>query len=217
MRVRARYASREDRSRRVDASDAAAAVVAIDTRGSMSFSDSPPKRARPAPPSTIGLKIRTITAGITLSRDESADVRSVTIEQAAIFLQAASKDFTSAGYEVQTTRIATNSFEEWCDVSDSAATLEAFRTLDSLLVELGVGLFNAGPATSAAALSLVPKIVQLGGRINCTGALTDPLDANGALALAATILEISQSTDGGEGNVRAARTRALVFAAAAAC
>ena len=99
--------------------------------------------------------------------------------------------------DVSTTRIATNSFEEWCDVSDSAATLEAFRTLDSLLVELGVGLFNAGPATSAAALSLVPKIVQLGGRINCTGALTDPLDANGALALAATILEISQSTDGG--------------------
>ena len=42
-------------------------------------------------------------------------------------------------------------------------------------------MFNAGPARTAAALALVPQILSLGPRINCTGMIDDPYDAVGAV------------------------------------
>ena len=104
------------------------------------------------------LKIRTITAGLTLSRGEAAEARAAAIATAAGFVSAAAERFTAAGFEVQTTRLAANSFEEWCDVTDAASSLAVLRAVDAQLVELGVGLFNAGQATSAAALALVPLV-----------------------------------------------------------
>ena len=146
------------------------------------------------------LKVRTITAGITLCRGEPIEARLDKIRRAAKFVETASARFTFAGFDVQTTRLSTNSFVEWCDVEDAAGTLEAFRTIDQELVSLGVGLFNAGPATSAAALLLVPDIISLGPRVSCSGALVDPLDAEGAARLADTIISIAACTAGGEGN-----------------
>ena len=146
------------------------------------------------------LKVRTVTCGLSLTRTEPAASRTAAIERAAAFIRAAEAAYTSAGFEVQTTRIAVNSFEEWCDVADGEATLTTFRQLDATLERLGVGLFNAGPATTAAGLALVPSIVALGPRISASGALADPLDVTGASRLADTILRISTSTPGGEGN-----------------
>ena len=146
------------------------------------------------------LKIRTVTVGISFERDEPSDVRIAALDKAAAFLAAAQKRFEDAGYEVQTTRISTNSFEEWCDVGDKVSTLRTMRAIDAELVRLGINLFNAGPASTAAGMAIAPAIISLGPRISASGALLDPLDLNGAMGLAAAILRITETTTGGEGN-----------------
>ena len=78
------------------------------------------------------LKIRTITAGITLYRGR-AEEWPLQIEQAAEFNAAAKRRYEAEGFEVQTTRIATNSFEDYVDVSDREAALAAFATIDATL------------------------------------------------------------------------------------
>ena len=102
-----------------------------------------------------------MTAFITLDVGEDAGTRREMIASAALFVKNAAEKFTAAGFEVQTTRLATNSFEMWCDAADTSAALDAFRAIDAQLVELGVGFFNAGPAVTPAGLALVPAIVAL--------------------------------------------------------
>lgn len=159
-----------------------------------------PKRDRGASvPDKILLKVRTVTVGCTFERGNLAQWTSA-LEDAAKFNAAAGAAFTDAGYEVQTTRVAVNSFEEWCNVEDADSTLDAFRSLDGVLERLGIKLFNAGPASSAAAVALVPKIIALGPRISSSAALLDPLDAPAASRLAGAIDAITRLTPGGEGN-----------------
>ncbi len=55
------------------------------------------------------MKIRTITTGISLSSTKEMEK----IRQASEFNQQAKLYFQEHGYEVQTTRIATNSWEEY--------------------------------------------------------------------------------------------------------
>jgi len=146
------------------------------------------------------LKVRTVTVGITLRRGETMDVWRAAIESAAAFGLAASQRLAAAGFEVQTTRISTNPFEEYVGVADAAGALDSFRAIDAELCRLGVGLFSAGPAMSAAAIALAPAIVRLGPRISVSAALSDPLDSQRASEIADAILRISRETAGGEGN-----------------
>ena len=110
------------------------------------------------------LKVRTVTTGITLARGEEAKW----VEQvraAHDFNAAAQKALEAAGFEVQSTRVSTNPFEEYVDVADAAAALESLRTLDAGLAEMGCALFNLGPARSDAAVALVCDIVKLSPRL----------------------------------------------------
>ena len=52
------------------------------------------------------------------------------------------------------------------NVSDVSGTLAAFREIDAELQRLNIGLFNAGPASSAEAIAIVPDIVAIGPRIS---------------------------------------------------
>lgn len=154
----------------------------------------PCKRKRPPL-----LKVRAITTFVKFSKGQPEQWRE-TLQAAAKFNETAAARFTAGGFEVQTTRIAANSFEEWCDVKDAEATLAAFRTITSELKKLDCSFFNAGPARSAAALEVVPDVIALGSRISCSGALADPHDRSQASALAAAILRIATLTERGEGN-----------------
>lgn len=144
------------------------------------------------------LKVRTVTTFISLMRAEPLDISP--IAKAAAFNAAAAARLTDAGFEVQTTRIATNSFEEYLDVSDRAMTMRGMRAIDAECVRLGIGLFNVGPARTADGVDLVPDIVKLGPRLSASGAIREPLDAPAAARLAAAILRIAAETAGGEGN-----------------
>ena len=144
------------------------------------------------------LKVRTVTTGVTLER--GAPLNLSPISKAAEFNAAASRRLTEAGFEVQTTRVATNSFEDYVDVSDRAAAMSTFRQIDAECVSLGIGLFNVGPARTPEGLALVPDIIKLGPRLSASGEMPDPLDAPAASRLAAAVLRIANETEGGEGN-----------------
>ena len=146
------------------------------------------------------LKVRTITVGITLEPDQPFGIWSKAIEGASKVCSAASKRFSEAGFEVQTTRISTNPFEEWIDVTDAPGALHTFRAIDEELRRLEVGLFSAGPATSLQGIALVPDVISMGPRISFSAMLADPLDINFASAIAGAILRVSRETAGGEGN-----------------
>ncbi|CAE8641591.1 unnamed protein product [Polarella glacialis] len=145
------------------------------------------------------LKVRTVTVGITLER-EHPEKWPLLIERAAAFNAAATARLTAAGFEVQTTRVSTNSFESYLDATDSAALLEGFRRIDAELVRHGIGLFAAGPARTAEGVALAPDIIKLGPRISLSGVMPGPLDSKMASNLAAAVLRIAQETEGGEGN-----------------
>ena len=144
------------------------------------------------------LKVRTVTVGVTLSRD--SDSWPDAISRAAAFNAAAKQRLEDAGFEVQTTRIATNSFEEYVDASNSASAMAAFRSLDGVLVSHGAGnLFNAGPARSAEGVALIPEFIKLGPRISASGVVT-PFETERAQQVARAILRIAAETERGEGN-----------------
>ncbi|KAL1507608.1 hypothetical protein AB1Y20_007227 [Prymnesium parvum] len=145
------------------------------------------------------VKVRTITVGLTLERG-AASAWPQQLADAAAFTAAAAAAFTAAGFVVQTTRIATNSFEEYLDCSDRAAALAAFAEIDAHLLRLGVELFNAGPARSAAALSLITEVIRTSPRISASGTLPSPHDRAAARRLAECILTLSRETPRGEGN-----------------
>ena len=144
------------------------------------------------------LKVRTVTTGITLTRAAPLDLGP--LAAAAAFNAAAKERLIAEGFEVQTTRVATNSFEEFVDMTDRTAALQCFRQIDAECVRLGIGIITVGPARTADGIALVPEIVVLGSRLSASGMLLDPLDQVSADLLAGTILRIAAETDGGEGN-----------------
>jgi uncharacterized protein (UPF0210 family) len=73
-------------------------------------------------------RIRTITAGVTLS--SLADT--LAIRDAILFLKHASEEFTSRGYEVQTLRISTQNFYLYSKGLSTDQTLASLITIDRL-------------------------------------------------------------------------------------
>ena len=144
------------------------------------------------------LKVRTVTTGITLARGEEAKW----VEQARAaheFNAAAQKALEAAGFEVQSTRVSTNPFEEYVDVADAPAALESLRKLDAGLAEMGCALFNLGPARSDAAVALVCDIVKLSPRLFLS-ANVPHLDFGRAKAVGEVVRAIGDTTERGEGN-----------------
>lgn len=86
------------------------------------------------------LRVRTITAGIELDSASQLD----RIERAIALLQRGRKYFEAAGYEVQTTRIATNAFLAALDPSTREKQLPALEQLDRMAAEAGV-IVSVGP------------------------------------------------------------------------
>lgn len=101
------------------------------------MSESSPERRSFSPD---GFRIRTITAGVTLG--ELAVNRA--FEEAVSFLRAAKQRFEETGYEVQTTRIATEPLAAQAVAAGTARALHAIRRLDAAAVEAGV-LLSIGP------------------------------------------------------------------------
>ena len=77
------------------------------------------------------MKVRTFTCFITLGRDDSNEMIAEKIKQAAEVNKYLKQYVEARGIEVQTTRVSTNSLEEYCDCDDEERTIERIHYISS--------------------------------------------------------------------------------------
>ena len=147
------------------------------------------------------MKIRTVTVGIpdAFSHEQ--------LQFAMDFNRRCQSRFEANGYEIQTTRISS---QTWNQISSLDQALE----LDRRIVELGGDFFSLGtifphlPQTSTQ-LALVPDTISQSRTLFTSVTLTTPDQHIGwevAEKTAAAIQQIAQKTDSGLGNLRFAAT-----------
>ena len=147
------------------------------------------------------MKVRTVTVGIpdAFSREQ--------LHFAMDFNRRCQSRFEANGYEVQTTRVSS---QAWNQIFSLDRVLE----LDRRVVELGGDFFSLGtifphlPQTSAH-LALVPDIISQSRTLFTSATLTTPDQQIGweaAEKTAAAMQQIAHKTDDGLGNLRFAAT-----------
>lgn len=155
-------------------------------------------------------RIRAVTAFISLTPDDlQPNLLGQKIEQCASFLRTVEKLLTSAGYEVQTLRIATNPFGEYLSpviLNDPEQLRQTLHLLDETLKSNSIDFFAMGPATTPAQVESCPLIVSTSHRLSCSTELGIK-DTEMAIKSAECMKSISQLTNGphcknGLGNFR---------------
>ena len=147
-------------------------------------------------------RIRTITAGVNLKSLDDLG----TIREAATFLAAARKRFESAGYEVQTLRIATQSLLEFGPLN--AASLTKIKAMDVLLdsrkMIMAIGPVQLEDRYDPHLPGWIVKLMQQTEHISCSMVIASErgIQMKAARGAAETILAISRETPAGEGNFR---------------
>src|SRR6266852_6547949 len=157
-------------------------------------------------------RIRTVTVGVNLKN--TSDL--ATVESAIEFLQRAKKKFEDEGYEIQTLRIATRPLPEYLNGKSRAAALADLKAIDSAVSARNV-LISIGPVITddrhdPEFAVWATQLVKETKNINFSVTVASPgrgIHSQTALTAAETIVAISKSSPGGEGNFR--------FTAAANC
>ena len=155
-----------------------------------------------APYLGFAMKIRTITTGISLkSSDEASDK----IEPVAEFNRKAKELFEEQGFEVQTTRIATNSWEEYLTHSNGEKAVGEVGKIEQVCKDLKVSFFNVGYASKPENIEICSDIITNTSVISCYGKIGDSetgIDFENATASAKVVKRISEQTENGVGNFR---------------
>ena len=134
-------------------------------------------------------KIRTVTCFVSLVRQDFQLATRVeaklgnAIHVGKHVAQALQED----GYEVQTVRIATNSFSEWISTSDEQADLDR---IDNILRQHDVEFCALGPAIKPEHVPVCVQIVEHSPRFSCSASLR-ATDVVMATAIADAVLQIS--------------------------
>jgi uncharacterized protein len=157
-------------------------------------------------------RIRTVTAGVNLKNTNDL----ATVESAMGFLQRAGKKLEDEGYEIQTLRIATQPLPEYLNGKSRGAALADLKAIDGLVSARNV-LISIGPVITddrhdPEFASWATQLVRETKNINFSVTVASPergIHRQTALTAAETIVAISKSSPGGEGNFR--------FTAAANC
>ncbi|MBD1936064.1 DUF711 family protein [Microcoleus sp. FACHB-68] len=147
------------------------------------------------------MKIRTITTGICLQ----SPIEEKSITQAAEFNQQAKAFFEHLGYEVQTTRIATNSWAEYLPVLSATEIVKKIQGLEQICHNLNISFFSIGCVSNLEQISVIPEIIKNTSVIYCSSNIGD-VDAGiqfeNARESAKVIKRISEETEDGFGNFR---------------
>jgi uncharacterized protein (UPF0210 family) len=147
------------------------------------------------------MKIRTITTGITLKSSEDFDK----IKPLAEFNQKAKTFFEENGYQVQTTRIATNSWEEYLGASSAAEAVGQIREIEQICKGAEVGFFSIGYGNTPRTIEVLSEVIKNTSVISCSGKIGDlesGIDSENLRASARAIKRISEETENGAGNFR---------------
>ncbi|MBG1243946.1 DUF711 family protein [Nostoc sp. NZL] len=147
------------------------------------------------------MKIRTITTGISLQSLQEHEK----IKQAADFNQQAQIVFEKQGYEVQTTRIATNTWEEYLQGLSTIEIIHEIKILEQLCQSLNISFFNIGYASQPETIEIIPDINKNTSIIYCSSKIGDRetgINFKNARESAKAIKRISQESENGYGNFR---------------
>ncbi|NER48946.1 MAG: DUF711 family protein [Symploca sp. SIO1A3] len=147
------------------------------------------------------MKIRAITTGLLL---QSAN-QPQKLQQVAAFNQQAKDFFVQQGYEVQTTRIATNSWGEYLVGLTAKEIVKQVQNLEQFCHNLQIQFCSIGHVNTPEYIALIPEINQNTSIIYCSSKIGDT--ANGInfeniRASAQVIKGISKLTANGYGNFR---------------
>jgi uncharacterized protein len=158
-------------------------------------------------------KVRTVTCFLTLDPhlwknggdngngagdgDGDEDVCLERFAAAITTLREIEQALRTAGYEVQTVRIATNSFSEWLFDDDGGGNNKDLETIrhrlrgiDSLLTSREVFACALGPAQTIQDLDVCREIVRASPRFSCSASLR-ATDATMAMAAAQCVLDLA--------------------------
>lgn len=147
------------------------------------------------------MKIRTITTGIEL--ENISDYNQ--IKEAAKFNRSAAEIFRNEGYDVQTTRIATNSFEEYIKSLSPEEIIESMQNIDKICEQDNINFFSIGYADKPARIGLIAEIISTTSSISASGKIGDReigIDRQNIKKSAGVIKSIAENTDNGFGNFR---------------
>lgn len=147
------------------------------------------------------MKIRTITTGITLTSPKEQEK----IIQAAHFNQTAKDFLKQQGYEVQTTRLATNSWQAYLLNLSTIDIISEIQAIEQLCQNLNVSFLSIGYANSPETIAIIPEINQRTSLIHCSSKIGDcetGINFENARESAKVIKRIAETTAGGYGNFR---------------
>jgi uncharacterized protein (UPF0210 family) len=147
------------------------------------------------------MKIRTITTGISFK--SPADFEK--IEPAARFNQKAKEFFEQQGYEVQTARLATNSWEQYLTDSTDEETLSQILRIEEICRDSGTNLFSIGFASLPDKIRLCPEIIKSTSLAHCSVKIGDAeagISPESVRTCAEVIRRIADETKDGMGNFR---------------
>ena len=144
-------------------------------------------------------RIRTLTAGVSPSSLEDVAV----IAEAARFLSGAKARFEAAGYEVQTTRVATTPLSRYAAGGLSAAALAPFARAaeeHDVIVSVGPAIGEDRPHSNFAAFA--SELVALSGRISFSAVVASAAGIHWHVVRAAAeaMAALASSSPNGEGN-----------------
>lgn len=145
------------------------------------------------------MKIRTITTGISLSSLKEIEK----IKQASEFNQQAKLIIEEQGYEVQTTRIATNSWEEYLHGLSKSEILNEIQLIQEVCQKLNINFFSLGYASQPETIALIPEIIKNTSIFYTSSKIGDRLSGinfENAKESAKVIQRVSQESEHGYGN-----------------
>jgi len=112
------------------------------------------------------MRVRTITAGITLDLKDPEKQ----IQETANFLLSAKERFGSSGIDVQTVRLSTQRWETYPLEKMPLGIPDALSDIENIAKKSGIDFISVGPATTIAAIKMVPSIIEATS-ITCCSAL----------------------------------------------
>ncbi len=148
------------------------------------------------------LKIRTITTSFHLKSHKQAETG---IKYAVNFNRYAKQFFESQGYEVQTTRISTNSWQKYLHNLSAGKVVATIQKLEEICQNFGGDFFSIGYADTPETIALIPKIIEKTSMIFCSskmGNREEGLSVENIKASAIAIKRLAEETEGGFGNFR---------------
>lgn len=147
------------------------------------------------------MKIRTITTGIKLRSIHEIDM----LAEAAKLNRKLKALLEGNGYEVQTTRVSTNSFEEFTTRMGKREIIEAIKKMEAYCLQNGINFLSIGYAATGKNIDLIAEIIANTSIISVSakvGSREEGILTDNITRAAETIKKISQSSDDGYGNFR---------------